>query len=53
MQLFILGFAILMLVLEVQNRYVLIVFPYSIILGALGMEDAFSSSFWRFDKKVI
>lgn len=53
MQLFILGFAILMLVLEVQNRYVLIVFPYSIILGVLGMEDAFSSGIWRFDKKVI
>jgi hypothetical protein len=42
MQLFILGFAILMLLLEVQNRYVMIVFPYSILLGVMGMKDAFS-----------
>ena len=53
MQSFILGFAVLMLILEVQNRYVLIVFPYSIILGVLGMEDVFSSGFLRFDKKVL
>jgi 4-amino-4-deoxy-L-arabinose transferase-like glycosyltransferase len=51
MQLFILGFAILMLLLEVQNRYVLIVFPYSIILGTIGMEDAISSGFLRFVKQ--
>jgi 4-amino-4-deoxy-L-arabinose transferase-like glycosyltransferase len=42
MQLFILGFALLMLVFEVQNRYVIIVIPFSILLGVLGMKDAFS-----------
>lgn len=43
MQLFILGFAILLLIVEVQNRYVAIVIPYSILLGVLGMNDAFSN----------
>jgi hypothetical protein len=42
MQLFILGFALLMLFFEVQNRYIIIVIPYSIVLGVLGMQDAFS-----------
>ncbi len=41
MQLFILGFALLMLVMEVQNRYVMIVIPYSILLGAMGMKELF------------
>lgn len=48
MQLFILGFAILMLLLEVQNRYVLIIFPYSILLGAIGMEERIPSGFLHF-----
>lgn len=39
MQLFILGFAIWILILEVQNRYGLITFPYMIILAALGIND--------------
>ncbi len=43
MQLFMLGFAILMLVLEVQNRYVIIILPYLILLGALGMKEAIAS----------
>lgn len=42
MQLFLLGFGLLMLVLEAQNRYVTVVLPYSILLGALGLKDAFS-----------
>jgi hypothetical protein len=42
MQLFILGFALLMLVFEVQNRYVIAVIPFSILLGAMGMKDVFS-----------
>lgn len=41
MQLFILGFALLLLLVEVQNRYVIVVFPYLLLLGALGFEDAF------------
>ncbi len=39
MQLFILGFAIWSLILEAQNRYTIITFPYQILLGALGMRD--------------
>jgi len=39
MQLFVLGFAILALILEAQNRYTLITFPYQILLGSLGMKD--------------
>jgi hypothetical protein len=42
MQLFIFGFAVLLLLTEVQNRYVMIVIPFSILLGVLGMKDAFS-----------
>ena len=42
MQLFILGFAIIMLFFEIQNRYVIIVIPYSIILSVLGLESIFS-----------
>lgn len=37
MQLFILGFAIWSLILEAQNRYAIITFPYQIILAALGL----------------
>ena len=39
MQLFLLGFAIWQLILEVQNRYGIITFPYLILLGSLGMND--------------
>jgi 4-amino-4-deoxy-L-arabinose transferase-like glycosyltransferase len=39
MQLFLLGFAIWSLILEVQNRYGIITFPYLILLGSLGMND--------------
>ena len=37
MQLFILGFAIWSLLLEVQNRYAISTFPYQILLGTLGL----------------
>jgi 4-amino-4-deoxy-L-arabinose transferase-like glycosyltransferase len=39
MQLFLLGFAIWELILEVQNRYGIITFPYLILLGSLAMND--------------
>jgi 4-amino-4-deoxy-L-arabinose transferase-like glycosyltransferase len=39
MQLFLLGFAIWELILEVQNRYGIITFPYLILLGSLGIND--------------
>lgn len=39
MQLFLLGFAIGELILEVQNRYGIITFPYLILLGSLGIND--------------
>lgn len=39
MQLFILGFAIWSLILEAQNRYAIITFPYQIILAALGLNS--------------
>jgi 4-amino-4-deoxy-L-arabinose transferase-like glycosyltransferase len=39
MQLFLLGFAIWELILEVQNRYGIITFPYLILLGSLGLND--------------
>ncbi len=42
MQLFILGFAILMLIFEAQNRYIVVVLPYSILLGTLGLDNVFS-----------
>ena len=42
MQLFIFGFALLLLVTEVQNRYVMVVIPFSILLGMMGVKDAFS-----------
>lgn len=42
MQLFILGFALLLLFMEVQNRYVMIVIPFSMLLGVMGMEETFS-----------
>jgi 4-amino-4-deoxy-L-arabinose transferase-like glycosyltransferase len=42
MQLFMLGFALLMLVMEVQNRYIVIVLPYSVLLGVMGFDDVFS-----------
>jgi 4-amino-4-deoxy-L-arabinose transferase-like glycosyltransferase len=42
MQLFILGFAFLLLLMEVQNRYVMVVIPYSILLGVMGLKDALS-----------
>jgi hypothetical protein len=38
MQLFILGFTLLLLVVEAQNRYVIVVFPYLLLLEALGLE---------------
>ena len=39
MQLFILGSTLGLLILEVQNRYTIITFPYLILLGSLGMKD--------------
>lgn len=42
MQLFILGSALGLLILEVQNRYTIITFPYLLLLGSLGMNDAIS-----------
>ncbi|HSL45722.1 MAG TPA: glycosyltransferase family 39 protein [Anaerolineales bacterium] len=39
MQLFLLGFAISSLILEAQNRYGIITFPYQILLGSLGMSE--------------
>jgi hypothetical protein len=45
MQLFILGSTLGLLILEVQNRYTIITFPYMILLGSLGMVDAFSFVF--------
>jgi hypothetical protein len=39
MQLFLLGFAIWELILEVQNRYGIITFPYLILLGSLGLNE--------------
>lgn len=39
MQLFLLGFAISSLILEAQNRYGIITFPYQILLGSLGMTE--------------
>lgn len=39
MQLFVLGFAIWALILEVQNRYAIITFPFFILLGSMGMND--------------
>gem|GEM_PF-1832291 len=40
MQLFILGSTLGLLILEVQNRYTIITFPYLLLLGSLGMKDA-------------
>ena len=42
MQLFMLGFGMLMLVMEAQNRYSVVVMPYLILLGVIGLKDAFS-----------
>ncbi|HKY55538.1 MAG TPA: glycosyltransferase family 39 protein [Anaerolineales bacterium] len=42
MQLFILGSTLGLLLLEVQNRYTIITFPYMILLGSLGMSNAIS-----------
>ena len=42
MQLFVLGSALGLLILEVQNRYTIITFPYLVLLGSLGMNDAIS-----------
>lgn len=42
MQLFILGSTLGLLILEVQNRYTIITFPYMILLGSIGMSDAIS-----------
>ena len=39
MQLFILGFAIWSLILEAQNRYAIITFPYQMLLAALGLSS--------------
>lgn len=39
MQLFILGFAIWGLILEAQNRYTLITFPFMIVLASLGIRE--------------
>lgn len=44
MQLFILGFALLLLVVEAQNRYVIVVIPYLLLLAALGLEEAFGQN---------
>ena len=40
MQLFILGSTLGLLILEVQNRYTIITFPYMIVVASLGMNDA-------------
>jgi hypothetical protein len=45
MQLFILGSTLGLLILEVQNRYTIITFPYMILLASLGMVDAISFMF--------
>ena len=45
MQLFILGSAMGLLILEVQNRYTIITFPYMILLGTLGMKDTIAFIF--------
>ena len=45
MQLFILGSALGLLILEVQNRYTIITFPYMILLGSIGMSEAASMIF--------
>mgnify|MGYP002640131370 CR=1 FL=1 len=42
MQLFILGFAILLIFMEVQNRYVIVIIPFSLLLAAIGMNQLFS-----------
>ncbi len=42
MQLFILGFAILFIFMEVQNRYIAIVIPYSVLLSIIGANQFFS-----------
>ena len=39
MQLFILGFAMWSLILEAQNRYAIITFPFQILIGSLGLKD--------------
>jgi 4-amino-4-deoxy-L-arabinose transferase-like glycosyltransferase len=39
MQLFVLGFAIWVLILEAQNRYAIITFPFLILLGSSGLND--------------
>lgn len=39
MQLFLLGFALLVLLFEAQNRYVVVALPYLVMLGALGVND--------------
>ncbi|MDQ2691250.1 MAG: glycosyltransferase family 39 protein, partial [Chloroflexota bacterium] len=49
MQLFILGFAIWSLILEAQNRYAIITFPYQIILAALGLNSLATFNFQRAD----
>ena len=41
-QLFFLGFAMLLLLVEVQNRYVAVTIPYSILLAAIGAEQFFA-----------
>jgi len=41
MQLFILFFSLLLLLVEAQNRYVIVTLPYLMLLGALGLEDHF------------
>jgi 4-amino-4-deoxy-L-arabinose transferase-like glycosyltransferase len=52
MQLFLIGFGILMLALEAQNRYTVIVLPYLILLGALGMKEAFLPGFFKFRQEL-
>lgn len=41
MQLFLLGFAMLVLVFEAQNRYIVVALPYLVLLGILGANDVF------------
>jgi 4-amino-4-deoxy-L-arabinose transferase-like glycosyltransferase len=43
MQLFILGLALVLLILEVQMRYRSVLFPYLMILGTIGMRDGLNT----------
>jgi 4-amino-4-deoxy-L-arabinose transferase-like glycosyltransferase len=53
MQLFLLGFAISSLILEVQNRYGIITFPYQVLLGVLGMSEVAGFILGRWRRLVV